>query len=129
MKFFGLIRNGYLKLTGQSKYLGEQTQYLTEEQMQAEAVASSLDQVHARLTQRFTSETEALMALTQAYRQAAQAARNFSINNTGMMLPPGPTRKYNKGVSMVPGSGNRDTVPTMLTPGESVIPKKQTQND
>ena len=85
--------------------------------MQAEAVASYLDQVHARLTQRFTSEAGALDALTRAYIKANAAAQSFAFNNPGMMLPPGPTRKYNKGVAIVPGSGNRDTVPTMLTPG------------
>jgi TP901 family phage tail tape measure protein len=127
IKFFALIRNGYLKLSGQSKYLGDQTQYLTSEQMEAEAVAASLDQVHARLTQRFTSEATALNVLRQAYVQATEAARRFAINNSGMMIPQGPTRKYNKGVSIVPGSGNQDTVAAMLTPGESVIPADMTQ--
>jgi TP901 family phage tail tape measure protein len=33
-------------------------------------------------------------------------------------------KKYNSGVVSVPGTGNTDTVPAMLTPGEAVIPKK-----
>jgi len=33
-------------------------------------------------------------------------------------------KKYNSGVVSVPGSGNKDTIPAMLTPGEAVIPKK-----
>lgn len=33
-------------------------------------------------------------------------------------------KKYNSGVISVPGTGNTDTVPAMLTPGEAVIPKK-----
>jgi TP901 family phage tail tape measure protein len=36
-------------------------------------------------------------------------------------------RGFNKGVFKVPGEGNSDTVPAMLTPGESVIPKDMTQ--
>jgi TP901 family phage tail tape measure protein len=33
-------------------------------------------------------------------------------------------KKYNSGVVSVPGTGNTDKVPAMLTPGEAVIPKK-----
>jgi hypothetical protein len=53
----------------------------------------------------------------------------FARNNPGMFmtgLPKGggvPPRRYNKGVSYVPGTGNTDTVPAILTPGEAVIPK------
>jgi TP901 family phage tail tape measure protein len=35
--------------------------------------------------------------------------------------------KFASGSHMVPGSGNKDTVPAMLTPGEAVIPKKQAE--
>ena len=35
----------------------------------------------------------------------------------------------NKGGSIVPGQGNKDTVPAMLTPGEFVINKKATQSN
>jgi TP901 family phage tail tape measure protein len=127
-----ILRNGYLRLTGQTQILGEQTDYLTTEQMNASAVAHSLEQSHARLTQTFTAETAAIAQLIQAYQGAARAGATFAMNNPGMMLPPrakgfnkGTMRvnKYANGVVVVPGSGNKDTVPAMLTPGEAVIPK------
>jgi TP901 family phage tail tape measure protein len=119
LKLFGMLRGGYLKLTGQTNVLGEQTQYLTSEQIEAAAVASSLEQSHARLTQRFTVEAIAVNQLRDAYIQATSAAMKFSINNPGLMANP---KKYAKGISIVPGSGNKDSVPAMLMPGEAVIP-------
>ena len=129
LKLFGLIRNGYLKLTGQSKFLGEQTQYLTNEQMQAEAVAHSLDQVHARLTQRFTIEADAVNNLRNAYLSATAAANSFAINNPGMMIPQSrqPKRLAGGGLVTGPGTGTSDSIPAMLSNGESVIPAKQTR--
>jgi TP901 family phage tail tape measure protein len=127
-----ILRNGYLRLTGQTQILGEQTDYLTTEQMNASAVAHSLEQSHARLTQTFTAETAAIAQLIQAYQAAARAGAQFAMNNPGMMLPPRArgfnkgtmrVKKYANGVVVVPGSGNKDTVPAMLTPGEAVIPK------
>ena len=119
-----ILRNGYLRLTGQTQVLGEQTDYLTTEQMNASAVAHSLDQSHAKLTQTFTAETNAINQLIQAYEAAARAGAQFAMTNPGMMRTP---RKYNKGVVVVPGSGNKDTVPAMLTPGEAVIPAEMTK--
>ena len=116
-----ILRNGYLRLTGQSQILGEQTQYLTMEQLEAAAAAHSLDQSHARLTQQFTAEASAVAQLVAAYQQATAAGQKFMLNNPGMMLP-GARKGYANGVISVPGSGKGDTVPAMLTPGEAVIP-------
>ena len=124
IKLFLTLRQGYQRLTGQSQVLGEQTQYLTMEQLDAAAVAHSLDQAHARLTQRFTLEAEALNKLIIAYQSAATAGQKFAMNNPGMMLPPRAPRKLASGIVSVPGSGNKDTVPAMLAPGEAVIPSK-----
>jgi TP901 family phage tail tape measure protein len=115
-----VLRQGYLRLTGQSQILGEQTEFLTVEQQKAAAVAHSLDQSHARLTQTFNAEAGAVRGLANEYRSALSALQTFAAQNPGAMLPP---KKFNKGISIVPGSGNRDTVPAMLTPGEAVIPK------
>ena len=119
LKLFAMLRGGYLKLSGQTNILGEQTQYLTSEQLEAAAVASSLDQSHARLTQRFTIEKIALDQLRDSYIQATGAALRFAVNNPGLMATP---KKYAKGISLVPGTGNKDTVPSLLTPGEAVVP-------
>ena len=46
----------------------------------------------------------------------------MSFNEGGIVPSPSIVRGYNEG-GMVAGSGNTDTVPAMLTPGELVIPK------
>ena len=126
LKMFGLLRNGYLKLTGQSKYLGEQTQYLTNEQIQAEAVAHSLDQVHARLTQRFTVEADAVMNLRNAYIEAAAAGSRFAFNNPGMMIPQSrqPKKFADGGIVRGPGTGTSDSIVARVSNGEAIIPAK-----
>jgi TP901 family phage tail tape measure protein len=120
IKLFLTLRNGYLRLTGQSQILGEQTNYLTMEQIDAATAAHSLNQAHATLTQQFTAESGAVLQLKAAYEAATAAGARFAMNNPGaMLLRP---KKYANGVVSVPGSGNKDTVPAMLTPGEAVIP-------
>jgi TP901 family phage tail tape measure protein len=122
IKLFLTLRGGYQRLTGQSQMLGEQTQYMTMEQLDAAAAAHSLNQTHANLTQTFTAEVAQINKLIAAYTSAAGAARNFSMNNPGMMMPGRGVRKFADGIVSVPGSGNKDTVPAMLTPGEAVVP-------
>ncbi len=132
LKFALTLRQGYLKLTGQSRILSEQTNYLTLEQTEALAAAHSLNQSHAGLTQVFNAETGAIQQLIIAYQNATKAAFRFAQMNPGLMLPGFNKNSmnikdpnlYNKGVVMVPGSGNQDTVPAMLTPGEAVIPSE-----
>jgi TP901 family phage tail tape measure protein len=120
IKLFLTLRNGYLRLTGQSQILGEQTNYLTTEQMEAAAASHSLNQAHATLTQQFTAESTAVNQLIAAYQGATRAGAAFAMANPGAMIPR--SKKYANGVVSVPGSGNKDTVPAMLTPGEAVIP-------
>jgi len=127
IKLFLTLRGGYQRLTGQTNILGEQTQYMTMEQLDASAAAHSLNQTHAKLTQTFTAERVEIARLISAYNSAAGAARNFAMNNPGMMMPGRGARKFADGILTVPGSGNKDTVPAMLTPGESVIPAAMTK--
>jgi TP901 family phage tail tape measure protein len=125
IKLFLTLRNGYLRLTGQSQILGEQTQYLTTEQLQAEAVAHSLDQSHAKLTQTFTAETGQLNQLAAAYQRALGAMQRFTMSNPGSMVPP---RKMATGGTVIgPGTGTSDSVPAMLSNGETVVPAKQSK--
>ena len=55
----------------------------------------------------------------------------FAANNPGMFMPRGGVilpKKFAGGTTSVPGpKGAGDVVPAMLSPGESVIPTKQTQ--
>jgi TP901 family phage tail tape measure protein len=123
IKLFLTLRGGYQRLTGQSQMLGEQTQYMTMEQLDAAAAAHSLNQTHANLTQTFTAEVAQINKLIAAYNSAAGAARNFSMNNPGMMMPGRGAKKFASGVVSVPGpKGAGDVVPAMLSPGEAVIP-------
>jgi TP901 family phage tail tape measure protein len=122
IKLFLTLRNGYLRLTGQTQVLGEQTQYMTMEQLDAAAAAHSLNQTHANLTQTFTAEASAVNQLVTAYQSAIAASARFAAANPGMMMPIKGRKKFANG-GVVPGSGNGDTVPAMLTPGEVVIPK------
>lgn len=122
IKLFLTLRGGYQRLTGQSQVLGEQTQYMTMEQLDAAAAAHSLNQTHATLTQTFTAEATAIQQLIAAYSSAASASANFARANPGMMMP-GRARGYADGVISVPGpKGAGDIIPAMLSPGEAVVP-------
>jgi len=132
VKLFLALRTGFLRLGGNSKILAEQTNYLNAEQLESATVAASLNQAHTRLTQSFTAETTAVKLLRQAYVDATIAAANFARANPGMMMP-GKGRgkapkKFATGATYVPGTGNKDTVPSVLTPGEAVIPKDVAQD-
>jgi len=141
IKLFLALRVGFLKMTGDSKNLGATTNYLTAEQLEATTVAASLNQAHTKLTQQFELETGAVSALRSAYVAATVAAAKFAMANPGMMA--GKTAKaaastkagvknipftYDTGTTYVPGTGNKDTVASMLTPGEAVIPAPIAQN-
>jgi TP901 family phage tail tape measure protein len=123
IKFIALLRNGFLRLTGQTKILGNSTEYMTTEQLEATSAAMSLDQAHAKLTQRFTAEASAVLKLRDAYEAALRSSTKFATMNPGSMKPGfRPPKGFASG-GTVGGSGNRDTVPAMLTPGEFVVNK------
>ena len=131
IKLFLALRSGFLKLSGNTTVLSQQTSYLNAEQLEAATVAASLNQAHTRLTQSFNLEATAVHALRNAYVQATTAALTFARANPGMMSPgfKGPTsKKFSTGSTYVPGIGTKDTVPSMLTPGEAVIPRDVAQN-
>ena len=129
VKMFNLVRQGYQKLAYGSKDAALGTRYMTQEELENTAVTNALTTSHKNLSAAYVLESSSLRALTAVYQQANIAMSAFARNNPGMFmpgLPKGggrPPLKYNKGVSYVPGTGNRDTVPAILTPGEAVIPK------
>ncbi len=128
MKGLMLLRNGFLRLTGQSKILGEQTQYLSVEQQNAVSAAASLEQSHMRLQQAFTGEAGAVRQLIAEYQRMIAAQNMAATRFPGMMQPGFKAKKYAKGVVSVPGpKGAGDIIPAMLSPGESIIPAKMTQ--
>jgi hypothetical protein len=142
IKGFNALRLFYNKLGGDSNGLASSTQYLTQEQLEAAAVAASLGQSHAQLAQIFTSETQAVQGLIAAYQQAVIAANALSAvapvararpeltittNSRGGRRVQAP-QGYADGILSVPGpKGAGDVVAAMLSPGEAVIPAEQTK--
>jgi TP901 family phage tail tape measure protein len=148
LKGFNALRLFYQRLSGSSTQLGAATQYMTQEQLEAAAVAASLNQSHATLIQTFTSESAALSKLIAVYQAAtkAQLAMNAAAAGKRIAVAPpinriaggrraqSPQGKiegvpgYARGVLSVPGpKGAGDVVPAMLSPGEAVIPAKQSK--
>jgi TP901 family phage tail tape measure protein len=131
IKLFITMRAGFLRVGANSNILAQQTSYLNTEQLQAASVAASLNQAHTKLTQSFTIETSAVKLLRQAYVEATIAAAAFARANPGMMMPGrggARPKKLARGTAYVPGTGNKDTVPAVLTPGEAVIPRDVAQD-
>ena len=126
IKLFAAMKNAFSGVGGQSNLLGSQTEYLTQQQLEASAVAASLDQKHSKLIQTFTSETGAVNSLATAYARAVVAQSKLlgvPVAAGGKALPG--VKKYRSGVVSVPGpKGAGDVVPAMLSPGEAVIPAK-----
>lgn len=127
IKVVNFVRSGFLRLSGQSAILGEQTQYLTMEQLEAAAVASSLEQAHSNLTQQFTVEAGALERLIGVYQRATTAANNFKVANPGMFPIPTtgrgtrPIRRAGGGKVSGPGTSTSDSIPAYLSNGEYVV--------
>jgi TP901 family phage tail tape measure protein len=129
IKLFATLRSGFNRVGSSTNVLGQQTDYLSQQQLEASAIAASLNQVHTRLQQTFTSETAAVNALALAYRNAVAAQVGFTGPvRGGGMKGQAQSKKYATGVTKVPGTGNKDTVPAMLTPGEAVIPAGAAQD-
>ena len=120
IKLFVGIKSFFNNLGKSNMALGEQVSYLTEAQLNEKAVAASLDQVHNKLRQTFTSEAEAVGLLIGAYQKAATAQKAFM----GAGIPRGPiaTRLATGGIVRGPGTGTSDEIPAMLSNGEAVIP-------
>jgi TP901 family phage tail tape measure protein len=124
IKLFAAMKNMFSGVGGAATGLGSQTEYLTQQQLEAAAVASSLDQKHSKLIQTFTSEAGAVNNLASAYGRAVVAQSKLlgvPLGAAGKGLPN--VKKYKSGVVSVPGpKGAGDVVPAMLSPGEAVIP-------
>jgi TP901 family phage tail tape measure protein len=126
IKGFALVKDIFNKAGKSSLSLGEQVNYMTQEQLQAAAVASSLDQVHSKLKQTFTSEAAAVDLLTGAYERSIAAQKGFNVPIT----PRGPVGKYASGGFVNgPGTSTSDSIPAMLSNGEAVIDAETTRKN
>jgi TP901 family phage tail tape measure protein len=127
IKLFAAMKSSFNRAGSSTQILGQQTDYLTKEQMEASAVAASLDQVHQRLRQTFTSETAAVNALALAYRNAIAAQVGFTGPVGKGRMPQ--SKKYSNGITNIPGpKGAGDIVPILASPGEAVIPADAAQD-
>lgn len=129
LKLFGNMRMLFLRLTGGSQMLTEQTTYMNQEQLEAAAVAASLDQTHSKLIQTFNVEAAAIDRLSAAYnKMVAAQARSMGTAVPTTVGGRKPRKMKDGGVVSVPGpKGAGDIVPAMLTPGEAVIPAEMVQ--
>ena len=132
IKFFAMLRGGVAKLNGQNNILGGGFDYLTNQQTELLAETNALHTSHQQLITTFNVEKSALDALALAYQNAGTQARNLAASSPGLFNSvPGPAGavagippvKFAKG-GVVPGTGNGDTVPALLTPGEVVLTKQ-----
>lgn len=130
IKLFALISRGIQGFGRSSTDLATSTTYMTQRQLEAQAVAASLDQSHARLIQTFGAESAAVDRLAAAYARATIAQRQL-IAPTAIGRGAASTRgasgtpplQLSSGIFSVPGPrGAGDIVPAMLSPGEAVIP-------
>ena len=131
IKLFARLRGGIANLNGSSNVLGAGFEYLTNEQIENVAQANALHTSHSQLISTFNVEAASVQALAAAYGTAASQARALAQSSPGLFnTVPGPAgavaglppTKFATG-GVVPGTGNKDTVPALLTPGEVVITK------
>lgn len=105
-------------------------QWMASTELDAMAAAASLEGATSSLTSALVVQRETVDSLAAAYARMAGAAQATAASMPQAMRGPvaggaNPRRMARGGV--VPGTGSGDTVPALLTPGESVITKEATQ--
>jgi TP901 family phage tail tape measure protein len=129
---FGLIANGVANLIkmfasmksffngtrGGAKDLGDATEYMTQQQLEAQAVATSLDQAHAKLTQQFTVQSDAIRNLTAEYERAIGAQASVGANTPGFSTG---------GTVSGPGGPTSDNLVTKVSSGEEIMSVAQVE--
>jgi TP901 family phage tail tape measure protein len=129
VKGINFVRTLFGKLAGAGTGLNQMTQYMTMEQLEATAAASSLGQAHSQLTTIFTAENAALSNLTIAYNNAIAAINRYNAASAQTRARPGTQAQgFASGILSVPGpKGKGDIIPAMLSPGEAVIPAEEAE--
>ena len=94
IKMFAGIKNFFNKTGSGTAELGDTTEYMTQKQLEAQAVAAALDETHAKLVQSFTLEAEAINKLVAEYEKAIAAQSKYNAGTkptTGGTQPSGGT--------------------------------------
>jgi TP901 family phage tail tape measure protein len=121
IKLFANIKTFLNRATSSSQVLGQTTNYLTTEQIKAEAVAASLDQVHSKLTQTFTAESGAIANLLGIYARANAEMSKFALPGIPTTIGRKAKKMASGGIVTGPGTATSDSVPANLSNGEAVI--------
>ena len=130
VKGLQVLRKGYQQLAYGSSDAALKTQYLSQEELENISISNALYSKHQQLSAAYELEAAALTSLTNVYRGASVAMGGFAGQNPGLFIPGkgGMPRRFASGTTSVPGpNGAGDVVPSMLSPGEAVIPAKQSQ--
>jgi TP901 family phage tail tape measure protein len=130
VKGIQVLRKGYQQLSAGSSDAALKTQYLSQEELENISISNALYSKHQQLSAAYQLEAAALTSLTSVYKGASVAMGGFAGQNPGLFMPGkgGTPRKFAQGTTSVPGPrGAGDIVPSMLSPGEAVIPAKQSQ--
>ena len=121
---------GFRKLAAMLRGNASAFNYVSSAEIQAKAATDALNSSSQALNNTFALQKAEVDALNLAYRNLAGSLNAVAGASSRVKLPrggaPGTTPlRYAKG-GFVPGSGNKDTVPALLTPGESVVTKGAT---
>jgi TP901 family phage tail tape measure protein len=154
LMFVGLVANalgnigklvqGFRKFSAVLKGNASLFGFLKGEELDAAAATASLDGAMSGLTGEMAIQQGAIERLITLYAELASAAGAAAGRINGLSMAPAMmggmvagkggkggraprVGKFAGGVRAVPGSGNGDTVPALLTPGESVVTKSATQ--
>ena len=123
IKGFSKLKNFFNGVTSSTNTLGEQTQYMTQQQLEAATAAASLDQVHSKLKQTLTLETKIVNELTAAYERSVAAQDAFMATGAGKKASAAATKKYaTGGIFRGPGTGTSDSILAKVSNGEAIIP-------
>ena len=138
IKVIQVFRKGLAGIRGD----GESFKYLSTAELEAAAATDALEGSVQSLTGKLLLQKGAVSSLTQEYLRfidvAGVASAVDGLGGFGGVTGGAPTRgaAATRGASkaamrmatggIVPGTGNKDTIPALLTPGESVITKEAT---
>lgn len=122
VKFIALLGRGFARLSGQSRILGTGTDYMTQQQIEAAAVAASLQQSHTRLIQVFTAEASAVRGLATSYRQAIIAQSAFRTTGAaGFGAVSRPKGYASGGLIKGPGTSTSDSIIARVSKDEFIV--------
>jgi TP901 family phage tail tape measure protein len=122
------------KLGARLKGTSSQFEFLTETELLANSATMALEGSSGKLTRSLLLQKGAVSALTTEYERFVTAAGVAGTamggvatgGRTGKRNLPNARMRFAEG-GTVPGTGNKDTIPALLTPGESVITKEATK--